>query len=123
MLARTLARKFANAVILECHTAEAGFELARTRVLSAIICHRTIDMSGADLVRAFRAMCPKLPIMLVSGMDRKAEAARAGATYFLPYDEWLRIGSVVKSMISREISAGPEEDRSYATSDTRVARD
>ncbi|MEY4939265.1 MAG: hypothetical protein RIQ93_1000 [Verrucomicrobiota bacterium] len=119
LLARTLARKFADAVILECHTAEEGFQLARTENVSAIVCHRTIDLSGAELVRGFRAMRPGLPIMLVSGRDRKSEAAEAGATCFLPYDEWLRIGSVMKSMLSREAGLGTEQDRAQATSTTR----
>jgi hypothetical protein len=33
---------------------------------------------------------------MVSGIDRSEAALAAGANAFLPYDEWLRIGTVVE---------------------------
>lgn len=53
-------------------------------------------MEGAELVQRLRDADPKVPIIRVSGIDRTANARAAGATAFLHYDEWLRIGNVVE---------------------------
>jgi DNA-binding NtrC family response regulator len=97
LLVKTLLRKFPGAAIFEEDDAERALELVRTRRFSAIITHRTFEVSGLDLVRMFREAAPELPIIMVSGIDRGQAALAAGATNFLPYDEWLRIGSVVET--------------------------
>lgn len=96
LLVKTLRRKFASAVIQECDDAEKAIEIARAVNLAAIITHRTYDMLGAELVRRLRDADPRVPIVMVSGIDRESEALAAGANCFLHYDEWLRIGSVVE---------------------------
>lgn len=99
LLVRTLLRKFPGAAISESDdAAEAVAVLERTDV-AAIITHRTFDVLGTDLVRLFRAAAPKVPIVMVSGMDREEAALAAGANRFLHYDEWLRIGSVVEELL------------------------
>lgn len=95
LLVRTLLRKFPGAVIHEADDAEDAFAIARRPNIGAIIAHRTFEMSGIELVRGFRAIDREVPIIMVSGVDREKAALDAGATSFLPYDEWLRIGSVV----------------------------
>jgi hypothetical protein len=39
---------------------------------------------------------------MVSGLDRSAAALKAGATVFLNYDEWLRIGTIVANLLPGE---------------------
>src|SRR4051812_29879023 len=43
LLVKTLLRKFAGAVMLECQNSEAALEMAKASDLSAIICHRTAE--------------------------------------------------------------------------------
>jgi DNA-binding NarL/FixJ family response regulator len=97
LLVKTLRRKFPHAVIHESDDAEKAIEIARAVNLAAIITHRTYQMEGAELVRRLREADPKVPIVMVSGIDRSAAARAAGANAFLHYDEWLRVGSVVEA--------------------------
>lgn len=100
LLVKTLLRKFPGSLIYEEDDADRATELLRTRRITAVITHRTFEVAGVDLVRQFRAAAPTLPIIMVSGIDREAAALEAGATSFLHYDEWLRIGSVVEAHLS-----------------------
>ena len=110
LLVKTLQRKFPIAVIHEAEDAAHAVELTRTGQLSAVITHRTFDVTGAELVKQLRAADARIPIVMVSGMDRQADALGAGATSFLAYDEWLRIGSVVEAHIAAREAAEPEPD-------------
>ena len=95
LLVKTLQRKFPNATIYESDDAEKAIELVRAVNLAAVITHRTFEVEGVELVRMLRNADPKVPIVMVSGIDREAAALAAGANTFLHYDEWLRVGSVV----------------------------
>jgi DNA-binding NarL/FixJ family response regulator len=106
LLVKTLLRKFPGATILECDEAEQALKVSREVPLSAIITHRTVEETGADLVRQFRADHPRMPIIMVSGIDRQEAALAAGATCFLHYDEWLRIGSVVETHLMGTSNSG-----------------
>lgn len=112
LLVKTLRRKFPEAVVHETDDAEKAIEIARAVNLAAIITHRTFEMEGGELVRRLRDADPKVPIIMVSGMDRSEVAMAAGATAFLHYDEWLRIGTLVESHLRREPadSSGREEN-------------
>lgn len=101
LLGKTLLRKFPGATIFESDEADAAIALVHQHRLNAIVTHRTFDASGPELVRAFRAAEPAVPIIMVSGEDREDVALAAGADQFLPYEEWLRIGSVVEAMLRR----------------------
>ncbi len=101
LLVRTLLRKFPGAQIHECDDADVAVDLAKQSPLAAIITHRTFETSGVDLVRRFRAARPDVPVIMVSGIDREQVAMDAGASSFLPYDEWLRIGSAVEGHLSQ----------------------
>jgi CheY-like chemotaxis protein len=109
LLEKTLLRKFPGAVVQGCRTADAALATARTDHLAAIVTHRTSEMAGADLVREFRAINAEVPIIMVSSIDRREAAATAGATCFLLYDEWLRIGSLVEELLQK----GPPSPRSF----------
>lgn len=97
LLVKTLRRKFPAAVIHESDDAEKAIEIARAVNLAAIVTHRTFEMEGIELVRRLRDADPRVPIVMVSGIDREAAALAAGASGFLHYDQWLRIGSVVEA--------------------------
>lgn len=47
-----------------------------------------------------RALDSNIPIVAVSGLDRAQLAWPQGATAFLLYDEWLRVGSVVADALA-----------------------
>ena len=112
MLVKTLARKFPKAIIRECEDADQAIQMARTQDLACIVTHRTFETPGVELVRQLRTVDPHVPIVMVSGFDREKPALEAGATSFLNYDEWLRIGSVVEShMAWREASQDEEDER------------
>ena len=113
---KTLQRKFADAVVREAEDANEAVDVARTGALAAIITHRTFDLSGADLVKQLRAVDPRVPIVMVSGMDRAADAIAAGATSFLPYEEWLRIGSIVEAHMAAREAVRPDPPSSAPVS-------
>jgi DNA-binding NtrC family response regulator len=99
LLAKTLRRKFPGADVQEFDDAEPARHILLDRRVAAIVAHRTFEHSGVELARIFRDACPDIPLILVSGIDREREALSAGATSFLFYDEWLRLGSVVERLL------------------------
>lgn len=101
LLVKTLLRKYPGATIHESEDAEKAIEMTRALDLIAIITHRTFDVEGIELVRRLRDADPRVPIIMVSGIDREEQALAAGANAFLHYDEWLRIGSVVDAMLAQ----------------------
>lgn len=96
LLVKSLRRRFPSATIYESDDEEKVIEIARAVDLAAIVAHRTQTMSGAELVRRLRNAAPQVPIIMVSGVNREADARSAGATCFLHYDEWPRIGGIVE---------------------------
>jgi CheY-like chemotaxis protein len=100
LVSKTLLRKFPNAVLSECQTAEAAFQLLnRGDEVSLITAHRTFELDGVSLVRELRARRPAVPILMLSGIDRREAALAAGANAFLTYDEWLMVGNHVAAML------------------------
>ena len=113
LLVKTLLRKFPGAQIFEEDDADRAEHIVRTRNVSAVVTHRTFEVSGIDLVRNFRGADPHTIVVMVSGIDREDAALEAGASSFLHYDEWLRIGSVVdKHLADRggRASGHPRDD-------------
>jgi DNA-binding NarL/FixJ family response regulator len=106
LLVKTLRRKFPEAVIHESDDAAKAIEIARAVNLAAIITHRTFDIEGIELVRRLRDADPDVPIIMVSGIDRGTQAVEAGATCFLDYDSWLRIGSIVETHMRHSTAGG-----------------
>jgi CheY-like chemotaxis protein len=100
LLVKTLLRKFPNAIIHEVDDAEEAVGRVRGGEITAVITHRTFDVEGLALVREFRAADPVIPIVMVSGIDREEAALAAGANRFLHYDQWLRLGTVIESVLS-----------------------
>jgi CheY-like chemotaxis protein len=100
LLVKTLLRKYPGCVIHETDDPEQAVTLAQRGGLTAIISHRTSEMLGVELVARFREVDLKVPIVMVSGIERTGPALRAGADCFLLYDEWLRIGTVVEQLLA-----------------------
>jgi DNA-binding NarL/FixJ family response regulator len=99
LLVKCLARKFPQALIQEAEEGEEAVELARRDDLAVIVTHRTREYFGTELVEKFRAVNAEVPIVMVSGIERRAPAIAAGADRFMLYDEWLRIGTLVKDLL------------------------
>lgn len=108
LLVKTLLRKFPQAVVQECQQSDPAVAIARSENPTAIIAHRTEDADGVTLIRLLRRVNATVPIVMVSGYDRAKEAFDAGATRFLNYDEWLRIGTLVADVIGgANVTASP----------------
>ncbi len=106
LLVKSLLRKFPQAVIQEVEDGETAIEVVKTTELAAIITHRTREYYGTELVEKLRGANAIVPIVMVSGIERTAPALAAGADRFMLYDEWLRIGTLVKELI--EQGRGPK---------------
>jgi CheY-like chemotaxis protein len=102
LLTRTLARKFPNAEIRECGDIATARAVATGESVDVVILHRADLSDGIELIRDVRQLNPAVPITMVSRVDRTREALAAGATRFLPYDEWLRIGLVTEEVLATE---------------------
>lgn len=99
-LAKTLLRKYPAAVVQECQNSDTAILLVRTEPLSAVIAHRTFDYDGETLIRLLRRVGPKIPLVMVSGNDKRLIAHEAGADAFMDFDAWLTIGTVVAEAIA-----------------------
>lgn len=110
LLVKTLLRKFPSAVIQECQEAGCAIESARHEGLAAIVTHRSTEIPGLKLVPLLREANPLVPIIMVSGANRRVEAIAAGADEFLLYDEWLRIGTVVAGLIRGRLDNDSDPD-------------
>jgi DNA-binding NtrC family response regulator len=102
LLERTLSRKFPDATIIACTHANEALRAAADPELDAAIVHRPVAETGEEMVRQLRKLQPRIPIIMVSSIDRSASAQAAGATKFLPYDGWLRLGAEVEEALDEE---------------------
>ena len=102
LLTRTISRKFPAAEIRECGEIDAAISIAGEENIDAVISHRVDLADGIDLVGQLRRINPAVPIIMVSSYDRTREALAAGASRFLPYDEWLRIGVVTEEVLATQ---------------------
>jgi CheY-like chemotaxis protein len=107
LLSRTLARKFPHAKIHECTNAEECVSIAKNQKLDAIVVHRTFETTGEDTVRLLREANPVVPIVMVSGIERRESAIAAGASAFLLYDKWLLLGPKIAELINAPDSRTP----------------
>jgi CheY-like chemotaxis protein len=115
LLAKTLLRKFPGSLITECDDSATALATVKAEVPTAIVAHRAHDVDGLTLVRELRAVAPHAPIIMVSGRESCPEAIEAGATAFLNYEAWLRIGTIIQEVLSPEyvkaLTASPFEPR------------
>jgi CheY-like chemotaxis protein len=127
LLVKTLLRKFPLAVLQETQEGDAALAMLRSEPFDAIIVHRAAEVDGVTLIGMLREINSTIPLVMVSGLDRTRQAMEAGATTFLSYDAWLRIGTVVDEILTaRETPAGtlgvgsstPTEETSPASGST-----
>lgn len=110
LLVKTLERKFPGTAVVPCDDAERALDLAaHDPACVAIVTHRTAEIRGIELLACLRAANHAIPIVMVSGIDRRDAALSAGADAFLLYDEWLRIGTLVADTLQRR--RGPHPTR------------
>lgn len=107
LLAKTLIRKYPNALVQECQDSEPAMVAARRPALTAAVVHRAADVDGIEMLEMLRRARPTLPILFVSGADVREKAFEAGASAFLNYDAWLRVGVVVEEMLRTSVSTPP----------------
>ena len=115
LLVKTLLRKFPQAILQETQDGQSSVALARSETLDAVVVHRAAEMDGLTLIRLLRQVNPGVPIVMVSGIDRMKSAIEAGATTFLNYDAWLRIGTVVAELVSARSAPRVEPDTATAS--------
>jgi response regulator RpfG family c-di-GMP phosphodiesterase len=99
LLARTLLRKFPTAAVQLCGETETAIALAKAEPLTAIVMHRTMEDDASALTSTMRRLNPDAVIIVVSGVDRSESVLRAGATGFLNFEEWLRLGTLVANAL------------------------
>lgn len=110
LLVKTLVRKFPQAVIQECTDGDVAVALTKSEKLDALVVHRAAEVDGLTLIRMLREARSDIPIVMVSGFDRSKQSIEAGATAFLSYDAWLRIGTVVADLLADAKRARPAAD-------------
>lgn len=111
LLAKTLNRKFPGALIVECQDSTAAVTAVRRPSLTAAVVHRTTDADGLAVLELLRKANATLPILYVSGFNHREEAFKAGASAFLNYDAWLRVGTMVEEMLKTGNSRSAFADR------------
>ena len=105
LLVKTLLRKFPQALLQETQDGESSVALARSETFDAIVVHRAAEIDGVTLIRKIREANQTVPIVMVSGIDRTKSALDAGASTFLSYEAWLRIGTVVRELLGATSAA------------------
>jgi DNA-binding response OmpR family regulator len=106
LLAKTLLRKFPNAALVECQSIETALNLLKSVSVDLVVAHRTHELAGVDLVRELRTAHATVPIIAVSGIDKRQAILAAGATRFHLLDEWLLIGNAAAELV--QASPSPE---------------
>ena len=104
LVVRTLRRVFPDALITEAHDFEEAISLTRDTAYDAIVVHRAIGADAKTIIQLIRCDNAAVPIIAVSSMDRTDEVLSAGATAFLNFEEWLRIGRLVAEVIATPIA-------------------
>lgn len=97
-LSQCLLQTFPSAVMDEYVRATDAIELVATEKLDAIIVNRPSGMDCDTTVRMLRALAPEVLIIVLSGNEVPAIAA--GASAFLPSEEWLRLGKTLGRLLN-----------------------
>jgi len=105
LLVGTLMRVFPDGAVTECQDARMALKLVKGHAYDAIISHRAIGSDPETLIRAIRREKRDVPLLAVSGIDRRKQLVAAGATTFLNYEEWLMVGRTIAEMISPQSNA------------------
>jgi len=101
LVAATITRYFPEAVIVEVgdDIADALREAVLAQVVVGIFSNALTARIFASLVRETNE---RVPILILSDTNCKAEVIEAGATEFLHTDEWLLTGSVLEGLLKEK---------------------
>ncbi|HZZ57446.1 MAG TPA: hypothetical protein VFE31_06425 [Opitutaceae bacterium] len=96
---RTLLRKFPQAVLMECKSAPEALQLIGDPALSGVVCHGAVGVRAEELIPQLRRRRADLPIIWVSSGPAKVAARDIGADRYLPFEEWLMVGTLLGELI------------------------
>ncbi|MES2694196.1 MAG: hypothetical protein V4773_12045 [Verrucomicrobiota bacterium] len=112
LLVRTIVRKFPWCPIQLCEDAATAVETITTEAVGAVVLHQGDDDCAIRSIQSLHRIDPDVPIVAMSGVDRSERLFRAGAAGFLHYDDCLRIGSVVATLL--QVHCGQRVDAELA---------
>jgi DNA-binding NtrC family response regulator len=102
VLNRSLFGHFRTAAVHEYRDLESATDALRALPEDGgpvvVLTHRTAKLAGAELVRSIRDLHPRVPIIAMGDPGEEAKVLAAGATGYLDYAAWLRLGLLVKSL-------------------------
>jgi DNA-binding response OmpR family regulator len=107
LLARTLKRKFPEAIVNQGITSASAAEFATDESIELYVVHRVPGEEAASVVRRIKAARPNAPVIMVSAIDRSKDAISAGADAFLLFDQWLMIGITAERLLARVADGDP----------------
>lgn len=106
LLINALMRKFPGSRLTTCDASAAVMKAVQASTLTAVIVHRASDADGLPRLEMLRTADSALPLILISSANNRTGAFEAGASAYLTYDSWVRIGAVVEDVL-RTGSAAP----------------
>lgn len=101
LLRWTFRRTYPQTVTREAVTLQGAVDHVLAERPDVVIVHRAADGDAVAIIRAIRAVAPRVAIVALSGSEVNAKAAlEEGANEFLRRDEWLRLRSVLDGMLA-----------------------
>jgi len=102
VLSRALFQKYRSATLHEFRDLAAARESLEKLPLdggqTVVLLHRTPQLEGAALIRSVRALHRRVLIVALGDPAIAGQAIEAGATCFLEYAAWLRLGPMIKDL-------------------------
>jgi DNA-binding NtrC family response regulator len=99
LLTRSIRRKFPSALVVQSRDAVTTLTNVIEQKFDVLVVHRTEQIPAVELIKTVRKLDEQVVIIAVSGFDRSEDVLKAGATGFLRYDEWLRLGTVIANAL------------------------
>jgi len=65
---------------------------------AVVLLHRTPNLEGPELVRCVREVQSRVPVVALGNPAVAKQSIAAGASQFLDYEAWLRLGTTVKEL-------------------------
>jgi DNA-binding response OmpR family regulator len=94
ILERALLRRFREASVQIFRDTDDAVNAAGMGEWRGFVVHRALDLNGIEVVRRLQRAAPGVRIIMVSGRDQESAALAAGATHFLAFGEWQRLGGL-----------------------------
>lgn len=100
LIGRALLRAMPDSALLECASVECALELARGHPPSAVVVHRADHHDGVTAITVLRRHLARTPIVMISALDRRESAERAGASAFVARDDYAAVAVTVRDLLS-----------------------